>query len=131
MQIKFVVARPPAFAATECQKSTILASWDGTLLTATYRHHAPTGHRIHLDLLSGCPLGLLTARWEGVARYDRNAGTRSPDVAECLLGPTCFVVVQTDGSRYAFVVIMGTLWSVVIATETGVRKFRQFIAVQL
>jgi NitT/TauT family transport system permease protein len=75
------------------------AAADGTLFKATVitMRRLLVGYLI--GLVMGLPLGLLTARWK---------------LALLWFG-------QTEAAML-FVVVMGTLWSVVIATETGVRN---------
>ena len=53
-------------------------------------------------LLIGYIIGIVDRALEGIAGYDWNARSRSPDVAECLLGAAGVIVVRTDGSRHAF-----------------------------
>lgn len=73
-------------------------------------------------VIVGLPLGLLTARWNLVRD---TLGTTAlglqtlPSV--CWVPPALLWFGQTEGAML-FVVVMGTLWSVIIATETGVRN---------
>ncbi len=75
-----------------------------------------------IGLLGGLPLGLLTARWRIL--HD-TIGTMSLGLQT--LPSVCWVPLallwfgQTEAAML-FVVVMGTLWSVVIATDTGVRN---------
>ena len=75
-----------------------------------------------LGLLFGLPLGLLTARW--LALRD-TIGTLALGLQT--LPSVCWVPLallwfgQTEAAML-FVVVMGTVWSVVIATDTGVRN---------
>ena len=70
----------------------------------------------------GLPLGLLTARW---TLFRDTLGTTALGLQT--LPSVCWVPLallwfgQTEAAMF-FVVIMGTLWSVIIATETGVRN---------
>jgi NitT/TauT family transport system permease protein len=70
----------------------------------------------------GLPLGLLTARWK---LFHDTIGTLALGLQT--LPSVCWVPLallwfgQTEAAML-FVVVMGTLWSVVIATETGVRN---------
>ena len=72
--------------------------------------------------LGGLPLGLLTARWRILAD---TVGTLSLGLQT--LPSTCWIPLallwygQTEAAML-FVVVMGTLWSVGIATDTGVRN---------
>ncbi|MFL6530155.1 MAG: ABC transporter permease [Chthoniobacterales bacterium] len=75
-----------------------------------------------VGLLGGLPLGLLTARWRIL--HD-TIGTLALGLQT--LPSVCWVPLallwfgQTEAAML-FVVVMGTLWSVVIATDTGVRN---------
>ena len=74
-----------------------------------------------IGIIGGLPLGLLTARWN--VMHD-TVGTTSLGLQT--LPSVCWVPLallwfgQTEAAML-FVVVMGTLWSVVIATDTGVR----------
>jgi NitT/TauT family transport system permease protein len=97
------------------------AAMDGTLLHATVitMRRLLTGYFIGLIL--GLPLGLLTARWN---LFRDTIGTMALGLQT--LPSVCWVPLallwfgQTEAAML-FVVVMGTLWSVIIATETGVR----------
>ena len=75
-----------------------------------------------IGIIFGLPLGLLTARWNVL---QDTVGTMSLGLQT--LPSVCWVPLallwfgQTEAAML-FVVIMGTLWSVVIATDTGVRN---------
>src|SRR5215208_4134588 len=98
------------------------AASDGTLLHATVitMRRLLIGYLV--GLIGGLPLGLLTARWN-VARD--TIGTMALGLQT--LPSVCWVPLallwfgQSEAAML-FVVVMGTLWSVVIATETGVRN---------
>src|SRR5215470_13428928 len=98
------------------------AAADGTLFKATVitMRRLLIGYLIGLVL--GLPLGLLTARWK---LFGDTIGTMALGLQT--LPSVCWVPLallwfgQTEAAML-FVVIMGTLWSVVIATETGVRN---------
>ena len=74
-----------------------------------------------IGLIGGVPLGLLSARWNVL--HD-TIGTLSLGLTT--LPSVCWVPLallwfgQSEAAML-FVVVMGTLWSVVIATDTGVR----------
>src|SRR6267378_2180428 len=95
---------------------------DGTLLKATVitMRRLVIGYLI--GLLMGLPLGLLTARWK---LFHDTVGTLALGLQT--LPSVCWVPLallwfgQTEAAML-FVVVMGTLWSVVIATDTGVRN---------
>ncbi len=98
------------------------AAVDGTLFNATVitMRRLLVGYLI--GLVMGLPLGLLTARWK--LFYD-TIGTMALGLQT--LPSVCWVPLallwfgQTEAAML-FVVVMGTLWSVIIATETGVRN---------
>jgi sulfonate transport system permease protein len=95
---------------------------DGTLAKAT----VITMRRLLLGyfagIILGLPLGLLTARWR---LFRDTIGTMALGLQT--LPSVCWVPLallwfgQTEAAML-FVVVMGTLWSVIIATETGVRN---------
>jgi NitT/TauT family transport system permease protein len=95
---------------------------DGTLLNATVitMRRLVIGYLI--GLLMGLPLGLFTARWK---LFHDTIGTLALGLQT--LPSVCWVPLallwfgQTEAAML-FVVVMGTLWSVIIATETGVRN---------
>ena len=75
-----------------------------------------------IGIVVGLPLGLLTSRWKVI---QDTVGTLSLGLQT--LPSVCWVPLallwfgQTEAAML-FVVVMGTLWSVVIATDTGVRN---------
>lgn len=95
---------------------------DGTLAKAT----VITMRRLLLGyfagIVLGLPLGLLTARWR---LFRDTIGTMALGLQT--LPSVCWVPLallwfgQTEAAML-FVVVMGTVWSVIIATETGVRN---------
>jgi NitT/TauT family transport system permease protein len=95
---------------------------DGTLEHATIitMRRLLTGYVI--GIIGGIPLGLLTARW---TLFRDTIGTTALGLQT--LPSICWVPLallwfgQTE-TAMLFVVVMGTLWSVIIATETGVRN---------
>src|SRR6476660_5660844 len=97
------------------------AAADGTLFKATVitMRRLLVGYLI--GLVMGLPLGLLTARWKV---FHDTIGTLALGLQT--LPSVCWVPLallwfgQTEAAML-FVVVMGTLWSVVIATETGAR----------
>ena len=98
------------------------AAADGTLFHAALitMRRLVTGYV--LGLLFGLPLGLATARW--LVLRD-TIGTLALGLQT--LPSVCWVPLallwfgQTEAAML-FVVVMGTVWSVVIATDTGVRN---------
>ena len=95
---------------------------DGTLTSATLITMRRLLVGYFLGLVGGLPLGLLTARW---TLFRDTIGTMALGLQT--LPSVCWVPLallwfgQTEAAML-FVVVMGTLWSVVIATETGVRN---------
>src|SRR5947207_11033597 len=98
------------------------AAVDGTLLKATVITMRRLLAGYFIGLVAGLPLGLLTARWK---LFGDTVGTMSLGLQT--LPSVCWVPLallwfgQTEAAML-FVVVMGTLWSVVIATDTGVRN---------
>ncbi|MEP6708561.1 MAG: ABC transporter permease [Verrucomicrobiota bacterium] len=97
------------------------STWDGTLGHAivTTMRRLVIGYLV--GIVFGLPLGLLTARWN---LFRDTIGTMALGLQT--LPSVCWVPLallwfgQTEAAML-FVVVMGTLWSVVIATDTGVR----------
>jgi NitT/TauT family transport system permease protein len=95
---------------------------DGTLGRSTFitMRRLLTGYFV--GIIGGLPLGLLTARW---TVFRDTLGTTALGLQT--LPSVCWVPLallwfgQTEAAML-FVVVMGTLWSVIIATETGVRN---------
>src|ERR1700751_152245 len=104
------------------------AAADGTLLEATLvtMRRLLTGYLIGLAV--GLPLGLLTARFKFC---EDTIGVLALGLQT--LPSVCWVPLallwfgQTEGAML-FVVIMGTVWSVVIATDPGVRPIPPIFA---
>jgi NitT/TauT family transport system permease protein len=98
------------------------AAQDGTLLQGTVitMRRLVVGYLI--GIVAGLPLGFLTARWK---IFQDTIGTLALGLQT--LPSVCWVPLallwfgQSEASML-FVVVMGTLWSVVIATDTGVRN---------
>src|SRR4029453_3430969 len=104
------------------------AAADGTLFKATVitRRRFLVGSLI--GLIMGLPLGPPRARWK---LFHDTIGTLALGLQT--LPSVCWVPLallwfgQTEGAML-FVVIMGTVWSVVIATDTGVRTIPPIFA---
>jgi NitT/TauT family transport system permease protein len=98
------------------------AAADGTLVTATVITMRRLLIGYFIGLVVGLPLGLLTARWK---LFGDTIGTMALGLQT--LPSVCWVPLallwfgQTEAAML-FVVVMGTLWSVIIATDTGVRN---------
>jgi len=97
------------------------AAADGTLFHATVITMRRLLIGYGVGIVIGLPLGLITARWN---LFEDTIGTMALGLQT--LPSVCWVPLallwfgQTEAAML-FVVIMGTLWSVVIATDTGVR----------
>ena len=97
------------------------AAADGTLFHATVITIRRLLIGYAVGIVIGLPLGLITARWN---LFEDTIGTMALGLQT--LPSVCWVPLallwfgQTEAAML-FVVIMGTLWSVVIATDTGVR----------
>ena len=95
---------------------------DGTLGRATVITMRRLLVGYFIGIVAGLPLGLLTARWNLLRD---TLGTTALGLQT--LPSVCWVPLallwfgQTEAAML-FVVVMGTLWSVIIATETGVRN---------
>ncbi len=95
---------------------------DGSLLESTVVTMKRLVAGYIIGLLAGLPLGFLTAR---VQVLRDTLGVLSLGLQG--LPSVCWVPLallwfgQTEGAML-FVVVMGTLWSVILATETGVRN---------
>ena len=94
---------------------------DGTLWTATFVTMRRLLVGYFIGILFGVPLGLLTAR---LKIFQDTIGLLALGVQT--LPSVCWVPLallwfgQTEAAML-FIVVMGTLWSVIIATENGVR----------
>ena len=113
------VILPSPLQVAEYLKASVV---DGSLGQATVitMRRLLVGYAI--GLIGGLPLGLLTARWRIL--HD-TIGTTALGLQT--LPSVCWVPLallwfgQTEAAML-FVVVMGTLWSVIIATDTGVRN---------
>jgi NitT/TauT family transport system permease protein len=95
---------------------------DGTLYHATIITMRRLLIGYVVGIIGGLPLGFLTARWKV---FHDTVGTMALGLQT--LPSVCWVPLallwfgQSEAAML-FVVVMGTLWSVVIATDTGVRN---------
>jgi sulfonate transport system permease protein len=114
----------PVLVPSPWQVATYLegAIADGTLAKATVITMRRLLIGYFIGLLVGLPLGLLTASWR---LFRDTIGTVALGLQT--LPSICWVPLallwfgQTEAALL-FVVVMGTLWSVIIATDTGVRN---------
>src|SRR6476619_5667182 len=97
------------------------AAVDGTLVKATIVTMRRLVIGYIIGLVVGLPLGLLTARWKV---WQDTIGTLALGLQT--LPSVCWVPLallwfgQTEAAML-FVVVMGTVWSLIIATDNGVR----------
>jgi NitT/TauT family transport system permease protein len=98
------------------------AAADGTLGHATLI----TMRRLLVGYLAGIivglPLGLFTARWSVLRDTIGTAALGLQTLPSVCWVPLALLWFGQTEAAMLFVVIMGTLWSVVIATDTGVRN---------
>ena len=97
------------------------AATDGTLWEAIL----VTTRRLLLGyvigLIGGVPLGLLTARWTVLHDTIGTLALGLQTLPSVCWVPLALLWFGQSEAAMLFVVVMGTLWSVVIATDTGVR----------
>ncbi len=91
--------------------------WHGTLITM---RRLLLGYGI--GLIGGLPLGLLTARWNLLRDTVGTAALGLQTLPSVCWVPLALLWFHQSEGALLFVVVMGTLWSIVIATDTGVRN---------
>jgi sulfonate transport system permease protein len=74
-----------------------------------------------IGLVGGVPLGLLTARWNVLHDTIGTLALGLQTLPSVCWVPLALLWFGQSEAAMLFVVVMGTLWSVVIATDTGVR----------
>ncbi|MEO5719753.1 MAG: ABC transporter permease [Chthoniobacterales bacterium] len=74
-----------------------------------------------IGLIGGVPLGLLTARWNLLHDTIGTLALGLQTLPSVCWVPLALLWFGQSEAAMLFVVVMGTLWSVVIATDTGVR----------
>ena len=90
---------------------------------ARHRHHdAALLIGYFVGIVVGLPLGLLTARWKFLHDTIGMLALGLQTLPSVCWVPLALLWFGQTEAAMLFVVIMGTLWSVVIATETGVRN---------
>lgn len=94
---------------------------DGTLACAAL----VTGRRLAigylLGIVLGLPLGLVTARFKGFADTVGVLALGLQTLPSVCWVPLALLWFGQTESAMLFVVVMGTLWSIVIATDSGIR----------
>jgi NitT/TauT family transport system permease protein len=94
---------------------------DGTLWHATVVTMRRLLFGYFLGIICGLPLGLLTARFKFMEDTLGIAALGLQTLPSVCWVPLALLWFGQTESAMLFVVIMGTLWSVVIATDNGVR----------
>jgi NitT/TauT family transport system permease protein len=74
-----------------------------------------------IGLIGGIPLGLVTARWNLLHDTIGTLALGLQTLPSVCWVPLALLWFGQSEAAMLFVVVMGTLWSVVIATDTGVR----------
>ncbi len=113
-----VIAPPPLKVGLYLKEAVT----DGTLWhsTVTTMRRLLIGY--FLGLVVGLPLGLLTARWMVLRDTLGTTALGLQTLPSVCWVPLAVMWLGQTEAAMLFVVIMGTLWSVIIATETGVRN---------
>ncbi|HEY4246932.1 MAG TPA: ABC transporter permease [Lacunisphaera sp.] len=95
---------------------------DGTLWSSTVVTLKRLLAGYVIGLLAGVPLGLLTARIQVLRDTVGMLALGLQGLPSVCWVPLALLWFGQTESAMLFVVIMGTLWSVILATETGVRN---------
>jgi NitT/TauT family transport system permease protein len=98
------------------------ASEDGTLWQATFVTMRRLLMGYLIGIIGGLPLGLLTARWTLCRDTFGTLALGLQTLPSVCWVPLALIAFGQTETAMLFVVVMGTLWSVIIATETGVRN---------
>jgi NitT/TauT family transport system permease protein len=99
----------------------VAATRDGTLWQATLVTMKRLLIGYAFGLIVGLPLGLLTARFEFVEDTLRMMALGLQTLPSVCWVPLALLWFGQTETAMLFVVIMGTVWSVIIATDNGVR----------
>jgi NitT/TauT family transport system permease protein len=75
-----------------------------------------------VGIIAGLPLGLLTARWNLLRDTIGTTALGLQTLPSVCWVPLALLWFGQTEAAMLFVVVMGTVWSVIIATETGVRN---------
>src|SRR4030081_3215000 len=97
------------------------AAEDGTLLQASIVTMRRLFAGYVIGIVAGLPLGLLTARFKFCEDTSGLLALGLQTLPSVCWVPLALLWFGQTESAMLFVVIMGTVWSVVIATDTGVR----------
>jgi NitT/TauT family transport system permease protein len=97
------------------------ATVDGTLPAATGVTLQRLGIGYGLGLIIGLPLGLLVARFEAFRLTIGRLALGLQTLPSVCWVPLSLIWFGQSETAMLFIVIMGSLWSVVLATEAGVR----------
>jgi NitT/TauT family transport system permease protein len=112
------VLLPAAVKVVEYLKTAVA---DGTLWQATVITVKRLLIGYVIGLFGGVPLGLLTARWNLLHDTIGTMALGLTTLPSVCWVPLALLWFGQSEAAMLFVVVMGTLWSVVIATDTGVR----------
>ena len=97
-------------------------SLDGTLWSSTVVTLKRLVAGYFIGLLAGVPLGFLTARVQALRDTVGVMALGLQGLPSVCWVPLALLWFGQTESAMLFVVVMGTLWSVILATETGVRN---------
>jgi len=98
------------------------AATDGTLLEATVTTARRLAVGYLLGLLAGLPLGFLLARFQAARDTLGVVALGLQTLPSVCWVPLSIAWFHQTESAMQFVVVMGTVWSIAIATESGVRN---------
>jgi NitT/TauT family transport system permease protein len=112
------VLLPPPIKVVEYLKT---AATDGTLWQATVITVKRLLIGYAMGLIGGVPLGLLTARFNFLHDTIGTMALGFTTLPSVCWVPLALLWFGQSEAAMLFVVVMGTLWSVIIATDTGVR----------
>ena len=100
----------------------VASARDGTLWSATLITMKRLMLGYLIGLVGGLPLGLLTARWNIMRDTVGTLALGLQTLPSVTWVPLALLWFGQTEAAMLFVVVMGTLWSVVIAADTGVRN---------
>ena len=103
-------------------KYLVTATADGTLLSAGVVTMTRLGIGYVIGLLLGIPLGLLTARFRFAADTLGVLALGLQTLPSVCWVPLSLLWFGQTETAMLFIVIMGTLWAVLLATDHGIRQ---------